>query len=57
MQEKNKFSFLVTLFLKVYEKNKEQCNKLIEIFYKINEEENSDKINDLKKKVKSFRDI
>ena len=48
---------MITLFLKIYEKNKDLCNKLIEIFYRDNEEENNDKENDLKKEVKSFKDI
>ena len=56
-EKKKQFSLLITLFLKIYEKNKDLCNKLIKIFYNINEEENNDKVNDLKKEVKSFEDI
>ena len=56
-EKKKQFSLLITLFLKIYEKNKDLCNKLIEIFYRDNEEENNDKSNDLKKEVKSFKDI
>ena len=56
-EKKKQFSLLITLFLKIYEENKDLCNKLIKIFYNINEEENNDKVNDLKKEVKSFEDI
>ena len=54
---KKEFSLLITLFLKIYEKNKDLCNKLMEIFYKINEEENSDRLKDLKNNLKSFKEI
>jgi hypothetical protein len=47
-KDKKEFSLLITLFLKIYEKNKDLCDKLMGIFYKINEEENSDRLNDLK---------
>ena len=56
-EEKKQFSLLITLFLKIYGKNKELCKKLIDIFYRINHEENNDKIDDLKKNLKSFKDI
>lgn len=56
-EKKKQFSFLISLFLKIYDKNKELCKKLIEIFYEINEKENDDKENDLKKEVKFFEDI
>jgi len=56
-EQKKQFSLLITLFLKIYKESKNLCNKLIEIFYKVNEEENNDKINDLKKQVDSFRNI
>ena len=48
---------MITLFLKIYGKNKELCKQLIEIFYRINNEENNDKIDDLKNHLKSFKDI
>ena len=57
MNKKKQFSLLITLFLKIYEKNKDLCNRLIEIFYRVNEEENNDKVNDLRKEIKSFKDI
>ena len=47
---------MITLFLKIYKK-KDLCNKLFEIFFRINNEENTDKVNDLKKEVKFFKDI
>ena len=56
-EDKKQFSLLITLFLKIYGKNKELCKKLIEIFYRINDQENNDKIDDLKKNLKSFKDI
>ena len=56
-EKKKKFSLLITLFLKIYDKNKDLCKKLIEIFYKINEEENTDKEKDLKKDLNDFNGI
>ena len=56
-KDKKEFSLLITLFLKIYEKNKDLCEKLIRIFYKINEEENNDRLNDLKNDLKSFKEI
>lgn len=56
-EKKKKFSLLISLFLKIYEKNKDLCNKLIEIFYKINEEENKDREKDLKKDLATFKAI
>jgi hypothetical protein len=55
-EKKKKFSLLTTLFLKIY-KNKELCDKLMEIFYKINDKENIDKENDLKKDLQTFKGI
>ena len=56
-EQKKQFSLLISLFLKIYGKNKELCKQLIEIFYRINDEENNDKIDDLKNHLKSFNDI
>ena len=56
-ENKKQFSLLITLFLKIYKKNKDLCSKLIEIFYRINAQENYDRVNDLKKDVKFFQDI
>ena len=56
-EKKKKFSLLITLFLNIYDKNKDLCNKLIEIFYKINEEENTDREKNLKKDLNDFNDI
>lgn len=56
-EEKKQFSLLITLFLKIYQKNKDLCSKLIEMFYRINEEDNTDREKDLKKELKSFTDI
>ena len=51
-----KFSLLITLFLKI-EKYRDLTNKLIEIFYNINEEENNDREKYLKKDLIIFHDI
>ena len=56
-EDKKQFSLLIILFLKIYQKNNDLCNKLIEIFYRINEEDNTDREKDLKKYLKSFQDI
>ena len=56
-EEKKQFSFLIIIFLKIYEKSSKLCNKLIEIFYNINEKGTTDKVDDLKKELKTFRDI
>ena len=56
-EEKKQFSLLITLFLKIYEKKKGLCDKLIEIFNKINGQDNSEKEIDLKKHLKVFKDI
>ena len=55
--EKKQFSLLINLFLKIYSKNKELCENLIKIFFNINDQENNDKLDDLKKNLKSFIDI
>ena len=52
-----KFSLLITLFLKIYLKYKDLCNKLIEIYYNINEEENNDREKYIKKDLITFHDI
>jgi hypothetical protein len=41
----------------IYQKNKDLCSELIETFYKINEEDNTDREKDLKKELQSFTDI
>ena len=56
-EQKKQFSLLITLFLKIYGKNRELCNRLIEIFYRVNEEGNNDKIDDLENHLKSLNDI
>ena len=48
---------MITLFLKIHQKKKNLCSKLLEIFYKINSEENTDKVNDLKKEAKVFKEV
>ena len=56
-EDKKQFSLLVTLFLKIYKEKKDLCSKLLKIFSRINSEENTDKFNDLKKEVKTFKEI
>ena len=55
-----KLTIFIDALKKVNEidKNKKDlCSKLIEIFYEDNEKENTDRLNDLKKHVKSFTGI
>ena len=40
---KKKFSLAISLFFKIYEKNKDLCSKLLKIFNEINEKENTDR--------------
>ena len=56
-EKKKKFSLLVTLFLKLFEKNKDLCKILLKKFYDINEKENDDRVNDLKEDLKSIKEI
>ena len=56
-EDKKIFSLLIKLFLKMYDKNKELCKKLLEIFYENNDKENKDRDNDLKKELKDINDI
>ena len=46
-KKKKKFSLLISLFLKIYEKNKNLCNKLLNIFKEINGKGNTDKDDEL----------
>ena len=55
-EKKKQFSLMIALFLKIYENRKNQCDKLIEIFNKYNEE-SADKVNYLKKDLNSFKQI
>ena len=55
-KEKKKFSFLIVLFLKTY-KNRNLCDKLISIFYEINEKENKDKEKYLITYLEEFKHI
>lgn len=41
-KKKKKFSLLISLFLKIYDKNKELCSKLLDVFREINEKGNAD---------------
>ena len=56
-KNEKKFSLLITLFLKIYLKHAALCNKLIEIYYHINEEENTDREKYFEKDLKIFHDI
>ena len=56
-EKKKKFSLLIYLFLKLYESNKSLCDKLMKIFFEINDKENNDKEKDLNKDLKSFQYI
>ena len=56
-QKKKKFSLLISLFLKIYEHNKDLCSKLIKIFNEINDKENTDKDKELSIYVDTFNQI
>ena len=56
-EKKKKFSLLISLFLKIYEQNKDLCKKLLEFFYRINEQKNTDRDKDLKSNLYSFKQI
>ena len=46
-KNKKKYSLLISLFLKIYDKNKDLCSKLLEIFEEINAKGNKDKDEEL----------
>ena len=46
-KNKKKFSLLISLFLKIYDKNKDLCIKLLETFKEINSQGNTDKDEEL----------
>jgi len=54
---KKKFSLLISLFLKIYQQNKNLCSQLIDVFKKINEEENTDRDKDLAIELNTFNNI
>ena len=56
-KKKKKFSLLISLFLKIYENNKELCSKLLKIFKEINEKENTDKNKELATYFETFHQI
>ena len=54
-EKKKKFSLLISLFVKIYDKNKDLCTKLLKIFNEINEKENKDK--ELEVYLNTFNEI
>ena len=56
-EKKKKFSLLISLFLKMYAQNKYLCTKLLDIFYSINEQENTDRDKDMESNLSSFKQI
>ena len=56
-KQKKKFSLLISLFLKIYQQNKNLCSKLIDIFNKKNYEENTDRDKDLAIELNTFNNI
>ena len=56
-EKEKKFSLLISLFLKIYDQNKNLCSKLLDIFYKINEQENTDREKDLGSKLSCIKQI
>ena len=56
-EKKKKFSLLISLFLKIYDKNKDLCINLMDIFKKISEKENGDRDKDLAEHLETFKQI
>ena len=56
-EEKKKFSLLISLFLKMYDQNKDLCAKLLDMFYTKNEQENTDRDKDLDSYLSSIKQI
>jgi len=56
-KKKKKFILLISLFLKIYEYNKDLCIKLIKIFKEINDKENTDRDKELSIYVDAFNQI
>jgi len=56
-EKKKKFSLLISLFLKLYGQNKVLCKKLLDIFNKIREEENTDRDKALESNLNTFIEI
>ena len=56
-KKKKNFNLLIILFLLNYEKNKDLCNKLMEIFYQDNEIDNNDRDKHLEIYLSDFKDI
>ena len=54
---KKKFSLLISLFLKIYQQNKSLCSNLIDYFKDKNEEENTDRDEDLAIVLNTFNTI
>ena len=52
-----KNSLLINLFLKIYENKEVLYNRLIKVFYDINEEENADRDTELNKDLVNFNTI
>ena len=56
-KKKKKFSLLISLFLKIYDKYKDLCIKLMDVFEKINEKENTDRDKDFAEHLDTFKQI
>ena len=56
-KKKKKFSLLISLFLKIYEQNKDLCSKLLKIFNEINDKENTDRDKELSAYLDIFNQI
>ena len=54
---KKKFSLLIFLFLKLYQRKKELCSLLTDIFKEINAKENTDRDENLAKELETFNQI
>ena len=56
-KEIKSFSLLISLFLKIYKKNKVLCSKLLKVFKEINEKENTDRDKELASNLDNFNQI
>ena len=56
-KNRKKFSLLISLFVKIYEQNKDLCSKLLNIFKEINEIENKDRDKEFATYLYTFNQI
>ena len=57
MWKEKKINLVISLFVKIYENNKDLCSKLLDIFPNVNEGENTDWDEDLADELDTFNQI